>query len=215
VGSRAFAEVSSRKPAAPIVATMMLRGSAVDTAAQLNLDLPLSVQLGVLRGLMPRASRIGILRNPARSRYSAEQLENQARREGYAAVVEDCSSPAKLLKVVASLRTRVDVLVCFPDPDLYNPVTIQPLVMEAIEYRLPVFGFSPAFVRAGAAAGVYPDYHAMGRQTAELAMRVLRGASKAETPEDYPSKVKVAVNQRVMRLLGLDFHLDPAVEVFR
>ena len=216
VGSRAFAEVQSRKSAVPVVSTMMLHGAAMDAAGQMNVDLPLNLQFAAVRTLLPRVSRVGIIRNPAHTRLTHELLETQARKEGYTAVVEECDSPAKLLKTVASLRNRADLLLCLPDPDLYNSVTIQPLVMAAIEYRLPVFGFSPAFVRAGAAAGVYPDYRALGRQTAELVLRLLKNESKPEGPlEEYPSKVQIAVNQRVVRLLGLDFHLPNGVEVFR
>jgi ABC-type uncharacterized transport system substrate-binding protein len=80
---------------------------------------------------------------------------------------------------------------------------------------LPVFGFSPAFVRAGAAAGVYPDYRALGRQTAELALRVQRGEGKGEAAEEYPGKVRIAVNLRMVHLLGLNLQMDRAMEVFR
>ena len=73
------------------------------------------------------------------------------------------------------MKGKVDFLLCFPDPDLYNPVTIKPLVMASLEGRLPLVGFSPAFVRAGAAAGIYPDYRETGRQTAEMAQRLLHG----------------------------------------
>ena len=92
---------------------------------------------------------------------------------------------------------------------------IPPLVMASLEYRLPIVGFSPAFVHAGAAVGVYADYRAVGRQTAELALRAQHHEFRGEGSEESPSKVRVAVNQRIARLLGLDFHLDAGVEVFR
>jgi len=217
VGGRALAEVQLRKPGQPVISTMMLRGAAADVAGQVYLDVPLGMQLEAIRSLLPRASRIGMIRNPARSRANAEILESVARKEGYTAVVEDCDGPARLLKLLASLRNRIDVLLCFPDGDLYNPVTIPPLVMAAIEYRLPVFGFSAAFVHAGAAAGVYPDYRALGWQTGELASRLQKSDARSDPSpvEESPSKVCVAVNQRILRLLGLDFRLGTAVEVFR
>jgi ABC-type uncharacterized transport system substrate-binding protein len=166
-----------------------------------------------VRALLPGALRVGIIRNPARSRYAAEALESQGRKEGYTLVVADCDGPGRLLKVVASLRGKVDFLLCFPDADLYNAVTIQPLVLAAIEYRLPIVGFSPGFVRAGAAAGVYADYRALGRQTAEMALRLHRG--EASGGEESPVRLQVAVNQRVTRLLGLDLKIPAGAEIFR
>jgi ABC-type uncharacterized transport system substrate-binding protein len=156
---------------------------------------------------------VGVIRNPERSRFSTEALEILGRKEGFTLVVADCDGPGRLLKMVSSLKGKVDFLLCLPDPDLYNAVTIQPLVLAAIEYRLPIVGFSPAFVRAGAAAGVYPDYRALGRQAAEMALRIERGEGSGG--EEYPFRLQVAVNQRVTRLLGLDLRIPPGTEVFR
>ncbi len=213
VGSRALAELRARRTGLPVVATMVLRGAQPEGAGQIDLDVPLGAQLAAVRELLPRASRAGIIRNPERSRFSAEALESQGRKEGFVLVVADCDGPARLLKVVSSLKGKVDFLLCLPDPDLYNAATIQPLVLAAIEDRLPIVGFSPAFVRAGAAAGVYPDYRAVGRQAAEMAMRIARGEGAGG--EEYPIRLHVAVNQRVTRLLGLDLRIPAGTEVFR
>jgi ABC-type uncharacterized transport system substrate-binding protein len=213
VGSRALAELRARGTALPVVATMVLRGPQPEGAGQIDLDVPLGAQLAAVRGLLPRALRVGIIRNPDRSRFSAEALESQGRKEGYTLVVADCAGPGHLLKVVGALKGKVDFLLCLPDSDLYNAVTIQPLVLAAIEYRLPIVGFSPAFVRAGAAAGVYPDYRALGRQTAEMALRIQRGEGTGG--EEYPVRLQVAVNQRVARLLGLEMRIPAGTEVFR
>jgi len=119
-----------------------------------------------------------------------------------------------LLKAVASLKGKVDFLLCSPDPDLYNAVTIKPLILASLDGRLPVVGFSPAFVRAGAAAGIYADYRESGRQAAAMATRLLRGEERAAVEE--PSKVRVAVNQRMLHLLGLEFRSGAyAIEVMR
>jgi ABC-type uncharacterized transport system substrate-binding protein len=213
VGSRALAQLRARPASLPVVATMVPRGAEPEGTGQVDLDVPLGAQLEAVRALLPRASRAGIIRNPARSRFTAEALGSQARKEGFTLAVADCDGPGRLLKAVASLQGRVDFLLCFPDPDLYNAVTIQPLVLAAIEYRLPIVGFSPAFVRAGAAAGVYPDYRALGRQTAEMALRLHRG--EASGGEEYPARLQVAVNRRVARLLGLDLQIPAGTEVFR
>jgi putative ABC transport system substrate-binding protein len=215
VGSRALAEVQSRKPAAPVIAAMVLRGAESESAAaHVDLDVALATQLGAIRALLPHSTRVGIIRNPQRARYSAEAFEARARKEGFTLVVAECDGAAHLMKALASLKGKVDFLLSFPDPDLYNPVTIKPLILASLEDRLPVVGFSPAFVRAGAVAGIYPDYREMGRQVAELAQRVMRGEERPG--DDSPSKVKVSVNQRVARLLGIEFAAAPfPVEVFR
>jgi ABC-type uncharacterized transport system substrate-binding protein len=76
-------------------------------------------------------------------------------------------------------------------------------------------GFSAAFVRAGAAAGVFPDYADVGRQSAEFSLRLLRGDDRGAETES-PRKFQVAVNQRVERLLGVEFRPEAlAAAVYR
>jgi len=215
VGARALSEVQSRKPAARVFGAMVLHASVPDNlAGRVDLDVALSTQLQVLKALFPHRTRVGIIRNPQHAQFSAEASETRARKEGLTLVVAECDGPARLLKTMASLKGRVDLLLTFPDPDLYNPVTIKPLILNALENRLPVVGFSPAFVRAGAVAGIYPDYRETGRQVAELALRMMHGEQRPAG--DSPANVRVAVNERVARLLGVEFGPTPfPVEVFR
>ncbi len=215
VGARALSEVQSRKPAAPVFAAMVLHASGADNlAGRVDLDVALPAQLAVLKALFPHRTRVGIIRNPQRAPYSAEASETRARKEGFSLVVVECEGPARLLKAMAALKGKVDLLLAFPDPDLYNPVTIKPLILSALENRLPVVGFSPAFVRAGAVAGIYPDYRETGRQVAELVLRMMHGEQRVAG--DGPANVRVAVNERVARLLGVEFGATPfPVEVFR
>jgi len=215
VGSLAVAAVRARHIAVPLVTAMVLHGDEPEsTAGHVDLDIPLAAQLAAMRTIWPQRRRAGIIRNPAQPRWAAEALEAGARREGFLPVVVDCDGPAHLLKALAALKGKVDFVLCFPDPDLYNPVTIKPLVLASLEDRLPLVGYSPAFVRAGAAAGIFPDYRDMGRQAGEIALRLLRGDERPA--DESPRKIQVAINQRVDRLLGVEFRTDAlAPEVFR
>jgi ABC-type uncharacterized transport system substrate-binding protein len=220
VGSRALEEVRARHPALPLVTAMVLHAGGVHAAdvepasQRVELDIPLAAQLGAMRALWPGRRRAGMIRNPAQSPGPAEALEACARREGFVPVVVDCDGPAHLLKALAALQGKADFVLCFPDPELYNPVTVKPLVLASLEHGLPLVGFSPAFVRAGAAAGIFPDYRDMGRQAAEMALRLLRGEGRPA--DESPRKIHVAINQRVTRLLGVEFRAGALVaEVFR
>ena len=214
VGRRALAAVQPLRGSLPVISTMALRGQDGEASGQVDLDVSIPLQCAALRALWPQHPRVGIIRNPARARYSAEVLESRIRKEGFLPVIVDCDSPAGLLKALAALKGKVDFLLSFPDPDLYNPATIKPLVLASLESRIPIVGFSPAFVRAGAAAGIYPDYREVGRQTAEMALRLLRGDDKST--DEGPRKIQLAVNQRIVRLLGVEFQTTALpVEVFR
>ncbi len=213
VGGSALADVRRLRPRVPVIATMVLSGGDQD-GGRVELEIPLTQQLETVRELWPGHTRVAILRHPARSRYSPEALEMQARKAGFTALIVDCDGPARLLQVVVGLRGKADFLFCFPDPDLFNPVTVKPLVLAALDARLPIVGFSPAFVRAGAAVGVYPNYRDIGRQTGEMVLRRLSGDDR--TAIESPRKLQVALNQRIARLLGAVFNTASLpVEMFR
>jgi ABC-type uncharacterized transport system substrate-binding protein len=216
VGSRALAGVRAHHPAEPVIAAMVLDGSHEEPGLRrVDLDVHLTAQLAAMRSLWPGRTRAGIIRDPAQSRYAAAPLETLARKEGFSLMVIDCDGPAQLLKALAGFKGKVDFVLCLPDPDLYNAVTIKPLVIASLEQRLPLVGFSPAFVRAGAAAGIFPDYADVGRQSAEWALRLMRGEDRG-TEKESPRKVRIAVNQRVTRLQGIEFRPDAVgAEVYR
>lgn len=203
VGSRALAEVRAKHTAVPVIASMMLRSDVEAGGRRVDLELPLAAQLQSMRTLWPRKLRVGIIRGPAQAREGADALEAVARKEGFAPIVVDCAGPAQLLKAVIALQGKVDFILCLPDGELYNPVTVKPLVLASLEHRLPLVGYSAAFVRAGAAAGLFPDYRDLGRQAAEMALAAVRGEERAW--QESPRKIQAAVNQRVMRLLGVEF----------
>jgi putative ABC transport system substrate-binding protein len=215
VGSRALAEVRARRVPGQVVAVMCLRGGdAGSDTRRVDLDLSLAAQLAAMRSLWPGRTRVGIIRGPGQSRASGEALEASARKEGFSLLIVDCDGPAKLLKSLAALKGKVDFVLCFPNADLYNPVTIKPLVLASLEGRLPLVGFSPAFVRAGAAAGIFADYREMGRQAAEMALQALQGGERTE--DQAPRKIRIAINQRVAHLLGVEFRGDAlGAEVYR
>jgi putative tryptophan/tyrosine transport system substrate-binding protein len=214
VGSRALAVVRAQSVSGQVVAAMCLRAVDADSnTRRVDLDVSLAAQLAAMRTLWPGRTRAGIIRGPGQSRPAADALEASARKEGFSLAVVDSDGPAHLLKSLAALRGKADFVLCLPNAALYNPVTIKPLVLSSLEQRLPLVGFSPAFVRAGAAIGIFPDYGEIGRQAGEMALQALR---QEHTEDQSPRKVRVAINQRVAHLLGVEFRGGAlAAEVYR
>ena len=215
MGSQALAAVRSHNAAVAVIATMVFRSNDLaGIIGHVDVEVPLSSLLAEIRALLPQHRRVGIIRSRGPRGQTLEAIEGAARREGFIAVVVDCDGPANLLRLVGELKGTVDFLLCFPDADLYNSVTIKPLILATLQQRLPVVGFSPAFVRAGAVVGIYADYRDVGRQTAEMVLRAARGEEQGG--EEAPRKLHAAVNQRVARLLGIEIRTDSLpVEVFR
>ncbi|HTT66120.1 MAG TPA: ABC transporter substrate binding protein [Bryobacteraceae bacterium] len=207
VGSDAVRAVLGRESAGKIVSTMTLeadRAGGTGEAGRLNaavyLDIPLRTLVAEVRKIFPERTRIGVIRNPGR-RGVASQIRSQVADPGSLQVAE-CASADQLLPVFLSFRKKVDFVICLPDGSLYNSTTARPLIMASLENRLPIVGFSPAFLRAGAAVAIYPDYRGIGQQTADLVRRCLEPGDC--TAWEAPRKVDVAVNARVLRMLGIE-----------
>jgi ABC-type uncharacterized transport system substrate-binding protein len=204
IGNQAL-DTASRLGSAPLVATMIMRSdlSASKTRAPASavvLDLPISDVLAALAKVFPGKTRVGVIYNPA-DRSAAARLEAEAKPAGVTLKGVECSRAERLLEAFLSLRGLVDYVWCPPDATLFNGTTVKPLILASLENRLPVAGFSASFVRAGAAAGVYPDYREAGLQAGTLARQYLAGGAPGAV--EAPRKVRVAANMRVARLLGL------------
>lgn len=223
VGTEALRAVSGLRAGLPVLTTMTLQadsgrvagvGAEERAAAAVYLDVTVPAVLAGVKRALPGKNRLGIIRNSGRGGPSAEQLREAASREGYSAQVAECTGPDGLLAAFLSLKGKADLVLCLPDSTLYNGATAKPLILASLQHRLPIIGFSSSFVRAGAAVGVYPDFQAVGRQTADFAVRCLTKRECAG--QEYPKRLVVAVNQRVGRLLGIEFpERDKEVVVFR
>jgi ABC-type uncharacterized transport system substrate-binding protein len=208
VGSDAVHAVLARESPCKIVSTMTLEADGAGPAAQagrvtaaVHLDIPIHALIAELRKVFPDRTRVGLIRNPGRVGYPAPQSHTPAPDPGLQ--IADCATADELLPVFLAFRKKVDFVVCLPDGALYNGATARPLIMASLENHLPIVGFSPAFLRAGAAVAIYPDYRAIGQQTADLVRRCLEPGDCASW--ETPRKIDMAVNAKVLRMLGMEF----------
>jgi len=213
VGSEALQIVEGERPTVPVISTMVLlhtdeRSVYAPVAATIAIDVSMESMLARLKQLFPQKNRIGILRNPASVRSTPAQLQARAQTLGYTVRVVDSGDPQQLLPALMSLKGQVDFVWCLPDGTIYNSVTIRPLILASIQNRLPLIGFSESFARAGAAVSIYPDFRDVGLQTGEAARQLMDNQPLGTA--GGPRKLKLAINQSVVRLLGLRYSPEVA-----
>jgi len=207
LGSDALTALTAAHTEAPVLLTMVLeeavRGARVHLAGSVHLDPTVAQVLDEVAALFPGKSRLGVIRNPAKGAWIDAAGLAHARQQGFTVSVADCASAEELLRVFLAMRGKADFVVALPDSTLYNSATIKPLILASLQNRLPLIGFSAAFVRSGATLGVYADFEDIGQQAAQAAQRILSGQAGSSIDEG-PRKHIAAVNQRVLRLLGMD-----------
>jgi len=206
VGSKALRVVASAGRQTPVISTMVLGPPSSDNlyggaVAVLGLEPAPERWLERLSTLLPGLHRLGILAGKATSVSTLDTIEACANQMGYTVRRVQCSDVSEALAAISEMAGRVDLVWCAPDSTLFNDATVKPLLLAALQRQLPVIGFSEAFVRSGASVGFFPDFEDVGLRTAETAQKVLSGGAVASF--QAPRTVRVAVNERVARILGL------------
>jgi ABC-type uncharacterized transport system substrate-binding protein len=211
VGSAAARATADAASSVPFLVTMVVRsqkgaslaapGLARRGIGVVSLDLPFGAVLREIHALFPDRTRIGVLYSTASSGLDESALQSEAARQGFALKAVNCKGPEDVVDALVSLKRAADIVWCPPDGTLFNATTVKPLIMASLRHQMLIIGFSEGFVRAGTALGVYPDFEAIGRQTG---MAVRQYLNQGVLPgEQAASDARVAVNERVLRLLGV------------
>jgi ABC-type uncharacterized transport system substrate-binding protein len=217
LGTEALKQVLARGLRVPVVAALIPRSGfermmAADgrrnasEVTVLYLDQPFGRQLDLARLAISGVKNVGVLWGQEsvqqRARLTAA-LQSRGMQERSGEVV-DTGAVAQGLKAALD---DADVLLAVPDPQVFNSASISSILMATYRARIPVLGFSPAYVRAGALLSIYSTPKQVGTQAASLARSVLNGPSAASS--HYPADFTIEVNAHVARSLGLE--LDAAV----
>lgn len=165
------------------------------------LDQPIARQLDLIRLTLPEKKRVGIVLGP-QSQATADSLQAEARRRGLQLNVSRVDTESGLFGALEGVLRDSEVLLSLPDPVVSNSNTIPSVLFTAYRFLVPVVGFSPAYVRAGAVTAVFSTPEQLAEQVADAAA-AFAGPERQLPPPSYPVYFKVAVNYHVARSLDL------------
>jgi putative ABC transport system substrate-binding protein len=186
-----------------IVASLARPGGNVSGLGGLSPGLH-AKQLELLRGVVPKASRIAYLFNPAVPFHAAiaAEVEPAARSLGVALRSIELRSPDDIDAAFATLaREPVDALLIFGQGFLYEHGAR--VAKLAIEQRLPAIISFQEVARDGVLMSYGSNILDDARRLPYFVDRVLKGAKPAELPVEQPSKFYLTINQRTAKALGL------------
>ena len=161
-------------------------------------------QLELLREVVPKASRIATLFNPALSFHAAiaAEVEPAARRLGVTLRPIELRSPDDIDAAFATLaREPVDALLIFGQGFLYqNGARVAKL---AIEQRLPAIIPFQELARDGVLMSYGSSILDDVRRVPYFVDRVLKSAKPAELPVEQATRFYLTINQKTAKALGL------------
>jgi putative ABC transport system substrate-binding protein len=161
-------------------------------------------RLELLRQLLPNATAMTMLINPAFPTTSAEarELQDAARSLGLQMNVQNASTESQIDMAFTNIvQQRASALIVATDPFLLGQR--DQLVRLAARHAIPTMYFLREFVEAGGLMSYGPNIANEYRQAGVYTGRVLKGEKPADLPVMQPTKFDLVINLKTTKALGL------------
>jgi len=163
-------------------------------------------RLELLHELVPAATRVAVLVNPANAAQTESTLrdvQSAARALGLQIQVLNASSSREINAAFATfVRERPDTL--FVGPDIFFVSRRVQLALLAARHAVPATYSSRDYVETGGLMSYGASLADAYRQVGIYTGRILKGAKPADLPVVQASKFELVINAETARMLGLD-----------
>lgn len=176
------------------------------TFSAIYLDQPISRQAHLIAASLPDRHRVGLLYSTPPGEF--EQIRQEMGKRGLR-LREKAVGTQPVPETLQELLQGSDMLLALPDSAIYNSSSIRNILLSTYRSRVPLIGFSSAYVKAGALCAVFSAPEQIAAQVASLIRQF--GETRLLPAAQYPQEFEVMVNERVAHSLGL--HIRPAIEL--
>jgi putative ABC transport system substrate-binding protein len=190
---------------AGLVTSLNRPGGNITGITFMNVDIT-AKRLGLLRELLPNATRFALLINPKNSviaETSARDAATAASAMGRQVEIVKASTNREIDAAFSVLKQkRVDALLVAPDTLMANRrVQIATL---AVRDALPLIATQREFAEAGGLMSYGTNFMDTYRQTGIYSGRILKGENPADLPVLRAAKFEFVINLQTARTIGLE-----------
>lgn len=186
----------------------LLRGHA---AQGVTVDVPLREQFALIAEALPKAHTVGMLYDSSSDKGTRLMKAAQAALpNGWSMEAVDLTKHDSVAKAIDELfKQHIDIVWTAPDSAVFNQASVRVLLREALRQKVPVFGYSKSFVKAGALLGVAIEPEHQGEQAAAILERLINPEAKPaplkpDEPHVEAPVFGVAVNEIVAQQLSIN-----------
>jgi putative ABC transport system substrate-binding protein len=178
---------------------------------------PVEDQLALVKDLKANAKKVGIIYNAgeANSKVQVDLAKSVSAKLGLEIVEASISSPTEVKQAAESLVGKVDAIYVPTDNMVVSSIAAVIGVAEA--NKIPVVAGEENSVKSGAIATYGIQYDKLGAQTADMAVKILKGEGKpADMPVEKQAEMKLIVNKKAAEKMGVTLPqslLDKANEI--
>ena len=164
----------------------------------------ISTQINLIKKVLPKAKTIGILYT--QSEHNSVVQKDEAKRlleeKGFTVVEKTILDSNNVKAAAESLMAEVDMV--FVPTDNIISSTMETVKQVSIKHKVPVFGGSTEMIAVGGLYNYGTNYEELGRQTARMLIRVLKGEKPENIAVELPEKLELHTNQEMADALGID-----------
>ena len=157
--------------------------------------------LELLMALIPDLSSVAVLWDPGPGTTHLQAVRSVTDALDIKLQVLEVHKPDDIEKAFAALRGQPQAVIILPSPMIYQQSVR--FARLALQHRLPATAFSHEFAVAGGALAYGPDDPSTSERTAVLVAKILGGANPAELPVERPAKIRLVVNLKTAKALGI------------
>ena len=164
----------------------------------------ISTQINLIKKVLPKAKTIGILytQSEPNSVVQKDEAKRLLEEKGFAVVEKTILDSNNVKAAAESLMAEVDMV--FVPTDNIISSTMETVKQVSIKHKVPVFGGSTEMVAVGGLYNYGTNYEELGRQTARMLVRVLKGENPENIAVELPEKLELHTNQEMADALGID-----------
>ena len=164
----------------------------------------ISTQINLIKKVLPKAKTIGILytQSEPNSVVQKDEAKRLLEEKGFTVVEKTILDSNNVKAAADSLMAEVDMV--FVPTDNIISSTMETVKQVSIKHKVPVFGGSTEMVAVGGLYNYGTNYEELGRQTARMLIRVLKGEKPENIAVELPEKLELHTNQEMADALGID-----------
>jgi putative ABC transport system substrate-binding protein len=165
----------------------------------------LGKEIELLREVVPGATTIGVLFNPANpsSVGSRQEVDAIGRTNGLKIILAEASAKTDLDSAFDSLvAANVQVVLVVADPMFISQR--ERIASLAAAAHLPTISNAREFVEAGALMNYGVSLSANFYRAAYFVDKILKGDRPADLPVEFPTKIEMIINLKTAKALGID-----------
>jgi putative ABC transport system substrate-binding protein len=191
----------------PVIYLMVLNPRSILSGEKnitgVSMNIPQERQLRAFLEALPDLKTIGLLYDPDRTGYLAENAREAAREIGLNLIAKEVHRSNDVPLLIEDMKGKIDAFWMLPDLTVISPETLEYLLLFSLENTIPILTFAEKYVELGALMSIGIDAFDTGTQAGEMAENILSGRHVKNIQRIDARKAVISINLKVATKLRI------------